>query len=72
MNKWANKFLAITFPWMVFFLHDRPLEGVFALLMQGSVIGWLPAVYWAWSFLHPNKKDEAKQDVSSKQDNHLI
>jgi uncharacterized membrane protein YqaE (UPF0057 family) len=40
--------LALIFPWLVFFTIGATLEGVVCLILQLSIIGWLPAVLWAW------------------------
>lgn len=39
--------LAIFFPFMVFFTIGRPIAGVFCLLLQLTLVGWLPAALWA-------------------------
>jgi uncharacterized membrane protein YqaE (UPF0057 family) len=40
-------FLAIFLPFLSFFTIDRPMEGVFCLLLQLTLIGWIPAALWA-------------------------
>lgn len=39
--------LAIFFPWLVLLIEDNPGGAVVALIMQASVIGWIPATLWA-------------------------
>ena len=39
--------LAIFLPFTVFFTIKRPLAGIICLLLQITVIGWLPAALWA-------------------------
>ena len=41
-------FLSIAFPWLVLLINDDPLGAFIAIIMQGTVIGWLPASVWAW------------------------
>ena len=39
--------LAILLPFVVFFTIRRPIQGIFCLLLQLTVIGWIPAAIWA-------------------------
>jgi len=39
--------LAIFVPWLQFFTLGRPLPGLLCLLLQGSLIGWFPAMIWS-------------------------
>ena len=39
--------LALLLPWVAFFTIGRPIAGVVCLLLQITVIGWLPAAIWA-------------------------
>ncbi|KTD34088.1 hypothetical protein Lnau_2058 [Legionella nautarum] len=40
--------LAIFFPWLALLIEDNPGGALVALIMQATVIGWLPASIWAW------------------------
>lgn len=39
--------LAILLPWLLFFTIGRPITGIICLLLQLSVVGWLPAAIYA-------------------------
>jgi uncharacterized membrane protein YqaE (UPF0057 family) len=39
--------LAIFLPFMVFFTIGRPIAGVICLILQLTLIGWIPAALWA-------------------------
>lgn len=39
--------LAILLPFLVFFTINRPFQGLFCLLLQITLIGWIPAAIWA-------------------------
>ena len=39
--------LAILLPFVVFFTIGRPIAGVICLILQITLIGWLPASLWA-------------------------
>ena len=38
--------LAIFLPFAVFFTIGRPVAGIICLLLQLTLIGWLPAALW--------------------------
>jgi len=47
--------LAILIPWFVFFTIGRPIQGVICLILQLSLIGWIPAAIWAvWALNNYN------------------
>jgi uncharacterized membrane protein YqaE (UPF0057 family) len=39
--------IAILLPFVLFFTIGRPLAGIICLILQITVIGWLPAAIWA-------------------------
>ncbi|KXU37994.1 hypothetical protein AXE65_00270 [Ventosimonas gracilis] len=39
--------IAILLPWLAFFTIGRPLSGIICLLLQLTIIGWIPAAIWA-------------------------
>jgi uncharacterized membrane protein YqaE (UPF0057 family) len=49
--------LAIFLPFLSFFTIGRPIAGVICLLLQVTVIGWLPAALWAVYSLSQYKTD---------------
>ena len=52
--------LAIFFPWAVLLLHDNPGGALVALIMQASIVAWIPASVWAWRTAHAEKKPVKK------------
>jgi len=50
--------LAIVLPWLQFFTIGRPFAGLFCLLLQLTVIGWLPAAIWSVYALSQYKTDQ--------------
>lgn len=40
--------IAILFPWLALLLKDNPGGALVALIMQATLIGWIPASLWAW------------------------
>jgi TM2 domain-containing membrane protein YozV len=55
--------IAIILPWLLFFTIGRPLAGIICLILQVTLIGWIPAAIWAvysLSQFHTDRKiDEA-------------
>ena len=39
--------IAFLLPWLTFFTIGRPLAGIVCLILQVTVIGWIPATVWA-------------------------
>ena len=38
--------LALFLPWLTFFTMGKPIQGILCLLLQITLIGWLPATIW--------------------------
>jgi type IV secretory pathway TrbD component len=39
--------IAVLFPWLSFFLRGKILIGILCVILQFTLIGWLPAAIWA-------------------------
>jgi uncharacterized membrane protein YqaE (UPF0057 family) len=39
--------LAIFLPFVVFFTIKKPISGIICLILQLTLIGWIPAAIWA-------------------------
>jgi hypothetical protein len=39
--------IALLLPWLTFFTIGRPLAGILCLVLQVTLIGWIPAAIWA-------------------------
>ncbi len=39
--------LALLLPFVVFFTIGKPFQGILCLILQLSLIGWIPAAIWA-------------------------
>ena len=50
--------VALLLPWLLFFTIGRPLAGIVCLILQITVIGWVPAAIWAAYALSQFKTDE--------------
>ena len=50
--------LAILLPWLQFFTIGRPIAGFICLILQITVIGWIPAAIWLVYALSQYKTDQ--------------
>ena len=50
-------------PWLGFFTIGRPFAGIICLILQLTIIGWLPAVIWAIYALGQYKTDKKIQKI---------
>lgn len=50
--------LAIFLPFVLFFTIGRPIAGVICLILQLTLIGWVPAALWAVFALGQYKTDK--------------
>lgn len=51
-------FLAIFLPFLGFFTIGRPIAGIICLILQITLIGWVPAAIWATFELGQHLTDE--------------
>ena len=50
--------LAIFLPWLQFFTIGRPIAGIICLILQCTLIGWIPAAMWSVYALRQYKTDQ--------------
>ena len=50
--------LALFLPWLTFFTIDKPVSGIVCLILQLTLIGWIPATIWAVYALGQYKTDK--------------
>ncbi|MGN1056573.1 MAG: YqaE/Pmp3 family membrane protein [Comamonas sp.] len=58
--------LALLLPFSVFFTIGRPFAGLLCLVLQLTLIGWVPAAIWAVYALSQYKTDKKIQDALSR------
>lgn len=39
--------IALLLPWLAFFTIGRPIAGLICLILQITLVGWIPAAIWA-------------------------
>jgi hypothetical protein len=59
--------LAIFLPFVLFFTIGRPIAGIICLILQITLIGWLPAALWAVYALSQYKTDKKIEQALGKQ-----
>ena len=57
--------LAIFIPSLLFFTIGRPIAGIVCLLLQITLIGWIPAALWAVYSLGQYKTDKKIENALS-------
>jgi uncharacterized membrane protein YqaE (UPF0057 family) len=55
--------IAIFLPFLLFFTIGRPIAGVVCLILQITLIGWVPAALWAVYSLSQYKTDQRIQEA---------
>ncbi|WP_369584219.1 YqaE/Pmp3 family membrane protein [Kingella oralis] len=50
--------LALLLPWLQFFTIGKPISGLVCLLLQLTVLGWIPAAIWSVYALSQYKTDQ--------------
>lgn len=62
--------LAILLPFVVFFTIGRPVQGFLCLVLQITLIGWIPAAIWAVYSLSQYNTDKKVRDMMSEAATH--
>ena len=58
--------LAILLPWLNFFTIGKPIAGIICLILQLTLIGWLPAALWSVYSLSQYHTDKKIKDALGK------
>ncbi|MGO3131165.1 MAG: YqaE/Pmp3 family membrane protein [Alcaligenes sp.] len=58
--------IALLLPWLGFFTIGRPVAGIICLILQLTVIGWIPAAIWAVYSLSLYKTDKKIEQALGK------
>lgn len=59
--------ISLILPWLTFFTIGRPISGIVCLLLQLTLIGWLPATIWAVYSLSQYKTDKKIEKALAQQ-----
>ena len=55
--------IAFFFPWLSLFLQGKILSGLLCLILQITIIGWIPAVIWAFTSLNRMYADRRTRSI---------
>jgi uncharacterized membrane protein YqaE (UPF0057 family) len=55
--------LAILLPWLSFILRGKIIRGIVCLLLQCTLIGWIPAAIWALVNLQNSRADRRARRI---------
>jgi len=58
--------IALLLPCLTFFMLRRPLAGTVTLVMQCTVIGWVPAALWALYTVNQHKTERELEGALSR------
>ena len=58
--------IAIFVPFLLFFTIGRPLAGIICLILQLTLIGWIPAALWAVYALSQYNTDRKIADAHNQ------
>jgi uncharacterized membrane protein YqaE (UPF0057 family) len=50
--------IALFLPWLTFFTIGRPISGLVCLVLQITLLGWIPVTIWAVYALSQFKTDQ--------------
>lgn len=59
--------IALLLPFVLFFTIGRPLAGIICLILQVTLIGWLPAAIWAVYALSQYKTDQKIEEALGRE-----
>lgn len=60
--------IAFLLPWLTFFTIRRPFAGLFCLLLQITLLGWIPATIWAVYALSQYETEKKINDARLRRD----
>ncbi|WP_050387330.1 YqaE/Pmp3 family membrane protein [Bradyrhizobium pachyrhizi] len=55
--------VAILLPWLALFLRGRPFQGILCLLLQITVLGWIPAAIWAVIVVNGDNQERRHREM---------
>jgi uncharacterized membrane protein YqaE (UPF0057 family) len=55
--------IAILLPWLSFLLRGKLLSGILCLILQCTILGWIPAAIWAVVSLNDSRADRRNRKL---------
>lgn len=60
IKRFLLSLLAFLFPWFILLIYDNPGGAIAALVMQATIVGWIPASMWAFRVIKESKAKNRK------------
>lgn len=61
--------IALLLPFFLFFTIGRPIAGIICLILQVTLVGWIPAAIWAVYSLSQYNTDKKIDEFRSENSN---
>ena len=61
-------FIAILLPWLSFFLRGKIITGIICIVLQITLIGWIPAAIWAVMSLRNGRQEKEIKNLKRELD----
>lgn len=55
--------VAVLLPWLALMLRGRIFQGLLCLILQITLIGWLPAAIWAVMVVNSDNEDRRHREL---------
>lgn len=55
--------VAVLLPWLALMIRGRPFQGIFCLLLQITLIGWIPATVWALMVVNSDNQERRHKEM---------
>ncbi|MBP2150798.1 YqaE/Pmp3 family membrane protein [Xanthobacter autotrophicus DSM 597] len=55
--------IAVLIPWLALFMRGRVFQGIICLILQISLIGWIPAAVWALMVVNNDNQERRHQEL---------
>jgi uncharacterized membrane protein YqaE (UPF0057 family) len=55
--------IAVLLPWLALMLRGRIFQGILCLLLQITLIGWLPAAVWALMVVNNDNQERRHREL---------
>ena len=61
--------VAVLLPWLALFLRGRIFQGLLCLVLQVTLIGWLPAAIWAVVVVNNDNEERRHRELLASLNN---
>lgn len=55
--------VAVLLPWLALMLRGRVFQGILCLILQITLIGWLPAAIWAVMVVNSDNEERRHREI---------